>query len=149
VGLDHKVAENLATAAAGVGATTFNESPISSPDDKIVGDGAADHRYGVQLIDNTFKQDGPAPTPVPPAPPAPDLDNYKNRSKINSVKSMTSTPRLHQPSQPTLGGLAVAASTGCAGGALVASETGIGAIPTCVVTGSLAGIGYLLGKIWE
>jgi hypothetical protein len=149
VGLDHEVAENLATAAAGVGATTFNESPISSPDDKIVGDGAADHRYGVQLIDNTFKQDGPAPTPVPPAPPAPDLGQLQKQVQDQQRQIDDIHTQLHQPSQPTLGGLAVAAGTGCGGGALVTAEIGPGAAGGCLVGGGLSGIGYILSKIWE
>jgi hypothetical protein len=114
-----------------------------------VGDGAADRRYGVQLVDNTFKQDGPAPTPVTPAPPAPDLGQLQQQiqdqqRQINDIQN-----QLHQPSQPTLGGLEVAAGTGCAGGALVTAETGPGALGGCVVGGGLSGIGYILSKIWE
>jgi hypothetical protein len=107
--------------------------------DKATMSGKADR------LREAVKQDGPAPTPVPPAPPAPDLGElqrqiHDQQRQIDDIRTQL---------QPTLGGLGVAAVTGCGGGTLVASETGIGAIPTCMVTGGLAGIGYLLGKIWE
>jgi hypothetical protein len=90
VGLDHEVAGNLANAASGIGNTTFNEQPIKTADDKIVGDDSAERRYSVRLVDNTFKQDGPTPTPPPP-PPTPsttvsnNCTNHTNRRLEDSV----------------------------------------------------------------
>jgi hypothetical protein len=154
VGLDHEVAGNLANAAAGIGNTTFNEQPIhTSPDDKIVNDGDTDRRYGIRLIDNTFKQDGPTPsptpTPTPAPPPGPDLGQLQRQLQDQQKQINDIQQQLHQPSEPTLGGLGIAFGTGCAGGALVTSETGPGALAGCAVGGGLSGIGYILSKIWE
>jgi hypothetical protein len=152
VGSDHEVAGNLANAASGIGNLNFNEQPIKTAGDKIVRDGSADRRYGVRLVDNTFKQDGPTPTPTPTPPPppsAPDLGQLQKQINDQQKQINDIQRQLHQPSQPTLGGLAVAAGTGCAGGALVTAETGPGALAGCAVGGGLSGIGYILSKIWE
>jgi hypothetical protein len=151
---EHAVAANLATAAAGLGDTHFNESPIHSPDDTIIGA----PKHPVRPVDHTFKND----QPTPPPSPGPDLGSlqkqiqdqqrqldeqmkglHDQQQELNQIKDQQA-----QQGQPSEGGLVGSFLVGCGLGAAATSETGPGALGGCVLGGAGGDLTYILSKIW-
>ncbi len=115
---------------------------------------ALDRRVAGQMKGRIFAADFPLDTTPPPPPPDPitviqrQLQETQKQvdQQQQEIDKLQEQRALDQ--QPTLEGLGVAAGLGCAGGAGVTFFTGPGAGIGCATGAGIAGIGYMLSKIW-